>query len=86
MKIWGWIIGIPWILYLSYRYERKKSIVGDNYKLFRERWGVPEHVNKKNLQILLWYTILSTIGLLIYGIITGTLNKYGYFDACRLFP
>lgn len=86
MKIMGWIVGIPCILYLDYRYERKQSIVKNNYQLFRERWGDPKHVSKKNMKILLWYTILSTIGLLIVAAVMGTLNKHGVFTGCRLFP
>lgn len=48
--------------------------------------GDPKHVSKKNMRILLWYTILSTIGILIDATIMGTLNKHGYFEGCRLFP
>ena len=71
---------------LRYRYYKQKSIVKGKYKQFRDRWGDPEHVSKKNMRILLWYTILSTIGALIYTIVMGTLNKHGYFEGCRLFP
>ena len=86
MKIWGWTIGIPWILYLDYRYMKKESIVKNKYEVFRTRWGDPAHVSKKNMRILLIYTIISTIGMLILAVVMGTLNKYGYFDGCRLFP
>ena len=74
------------LLCLRYRYYKQKSIVKGKYKLFRDRWGDPEHVSKKNMRILLWYTILSTIGVLIDITIMGTLNKHGYFEGCRLFP
>lgn len=86
MKMWAWAIGIPWILYLDYRYERKKSIVQNKYQIFRERWGEPDKVSKKNLKILLWYTLITTVGLLLLAIVMGTLNKHGYFEGCRLFP
>jgi uncharacterized membrane protein YhaH (DUF805 family) len=86
MKMWAWTIGIPWILYLDYRYERKKSIVQNKYQIFRERWGEPENVSKKNLKILLWYTLITTIGMLLFAIAMGYLNKHGYFEGCRLFP
>ena len=86
MKMWAWAIGIPWILYLDYRYERKKSIVQNKYQIFRERGGEPDKVSKKNLKILLWYTLITTVGLLLVAIVMGTLNKHGYFEGCRLFP
>lgn len=79
-------IGFLYTLFLIYRYRKKKSIVKNKYEVFRERWGDPKHVRKKNMQILLWYTILSTIGILMYAAIMGTLNKHGYLDGCRLFP
>jgi len=82
----SWLTGIPWILYLGYRYERKKSIVQNKYQIFRERWGEPENVSKKNLNILLWYTLITTIGMLLFAIAMGYLNKHGYFEGCRLFP
>lgn len=86
MKIWGWAIGIPIILYFDYRYEKKESIVKNKYELFRTRWGSPDNVSKKNLKILLVYTIITTIGLLLFAIVVGTLNKHGYFEGYRLFP
>ena len=76
---------ILWLC-LRYRYCKQKSIIKGKYKMFRERWGDSEHVSKKNMRILLWYTILSTIGVLIDITIMGTLNKHGYFEGCRLFP
>jgi hypothetical protein len=79
-------IGILYILFLRYRYMKQKSIIKNKYQVFRERWGDPKHVSKKNMKILLWYTILSTIGLLIVAAVMGTLNKHGYFEGCRLFP
>ena len=82
----GWLIGIPWLLYIDYRYQRKESIVKNKYEVFRTRWGDSEHVSKKNMRVLLWYTLFSTIGLLIFAVIMGILNKHGYFDGCRLFP
>ena len=85
-KMWSIAIGILWFLYFDYRYERKKSIVQNKYQIFRERWGDPEHVSKKNLKILLWYTLITTVGLLLLAIVMGTLNKHGYFEGCRLFP
>ena len=79
-------IGILYILFLRYRYMKQESIVKNKYEIFRNRWGDPIHVSKKNMRILLWYTILSTIGLFILAIVMGTLNKHGYFEGCRLFP
>ncbi len=75
-----------WMFYLRYRYYKQKSITKGKYKVFRERWGDPEHVSKKNMRILLWYTIFGTIGVLIYVVVMGILNKHGYFEGCRLFP
>ena len=79
-------IGILYILYLRYRYIKKKSIIKNKYEVFRTRWGDPEHVSKKNMRILLIYTLITTVGLLINSIIIGELNKHGYFEGCRLFP
>ena len=62
------------------------SIVKNKYELFRTRWGSPDNVSKKNLKILLWYTLITTIGMLLVAIVIGTLNKHGYFEGCRLFP
>ncbi len=85
-KLFGLFICVPWFLLLYFRYYKQKSIVKGKYKVFRERWGDPENVSKKNLKILLVYTLITTIGLLIYAVIMGTLNKHGYFEGCRLFP
>ena len=79
-------IGILYMALLRYRYMRKGTIAKDKYEIFSKRWGDPKHVSKRNMKILLWYTILSTIGVLIDAAIMGTLNKYGYFEGCRLFP
>ena len=85
-KIFGLIVGIPCFALLYFRYYKQNSIVQDKYKIFRERWGDPQNVSKKNLTILLWYTLITTIGMFIYAAVMGTLNKHGYFDGCRLFP
>lgn len=82
----GWLTGIPWILYINYRYEKKESIIKNKYEAFRTRWGDPKHVSKKNMRILLIYTLVTTIGMLLGAIIMGELNKHGYFEGCRLFP
>ena len=85
-KILGWAIGIPCFLYLYYRYYKQKSIVSGKYKVFRERWGNPENVSKKNMQILLMYTLITTIGMFILAGVIGELNKRGVFAGYRLFP
>ena len=79
-------IGILYILFLRYSYMKQKSIVKNRYEVFRNRWGDPEHVRKKNMRILLIYTLITTIGLLLDSIIIGELNKRGFFTGCRLFP
>ena len=79
-------IGILYFLFLRSRYMHEGSIAKDKYEIFSKRWGDPKNVGKRNMRILLWYTILSTIGVLIEAIIMGTLNKHGYFEGCRLFP
>ncbi len=79
-------LGFAWYAYLQNRYYKQKTITKSKYKVFRERWGDPEHVSKKNMRILLWYTIFGTIGVLIYVVVMGILNKHGYFEGCRLFP
>lgn len=85
-KLLAIIIGLPLILCLYYRYSKMRSIISEDYKLFRNRWGEPNQVSKKNMRILLAYTLFSTVGLIVVGIIMGTLNKHGYFEGCRLFP
>ena len=80
------MVGIPCFALLYFRYYKQNSIVQDKYKIFRERWGDPQNVSKKNLKILLWYTLITTIGMFIYAAVMGTLNKHGYFEGCRLFP
>ena len=82
----GLAVCIPCFLLLYFRYYKQKSLVSNKYKVFRERWGDPDKVSKKNLKILLWYTLITTIGMLIYAAVMGTLNKHGYFEGCRLFP
>ena len=79
-------IGILYILFLRYRYMKQKSIVKNKYEVFRNRWGDPQNVSKKNMKILLIYTLITTIGLLLFAIVMGTLNRHGYFEGCRLFP
>lgn len=79
-------ISIPWLLYFYYRYYKKKSIINGKYKIFRERWGDPENVSKRNLKILLVYTLTMTIGLVIFAAIMGHFNSRGYFEGYRLFP
>lgn len=79
-------IGLLYMVFLRYRYMHKGSIAKDKYDIFSKRWGDPKHVSPRNMRILLWYTILSTIGVLIDAIIMGILNKHGYFEGCRLFP
>ena len=81
----GWIIGIPWLFYLYFRYKKKKSIIQNKYQRFRECWGDPMHMNKRNMRILLIYTLVTTIGMLLYATIMGELNKRGLLDGCRLF-
>lgn len=85
-KIFGLTLGILCFALLYFRYYKQKSIVSGKYKIFRGRWGDPENVSKKNLKILLWYTLITTIGMFIYAAVMGTLNKHGYFEGCRLFP
>lgn len=79
-------IGLLYMAFLRYRYMRKGSIAKDKYEIFSKRWGDPENVSKKNLKILLWYTLITTIGMLLFAIAMGYLNKHGYFEGCRLFP
>lgn len=79
-------LGILYILYLCYRYTKKESVIKNKYEVFRTRWGDPKHVSKKNMRILLIYTLITTIGLFLEGIIIGELNKRGVFNGCRLFP
>lgn len=71
---------------MSWRYYKQKSIVKNNYELFRKRWGDPENVSKKNMRILLIYTIIGTIGMYLYAAIMGELNKRGMLEGYRLFP
>lgn len=85
-KLFAALLIIPFYFYFDYRYRKKKSIVNGRYRKFRERWGNPENVSKKNLKILLIYTLIATIGVFIYAAVMGTLNKHGYFEGCRLFP
>ena len=79
-------ISILYILFLRYRYMKQESVVKNKYEVFRNRWGDPKHVSKKNMRILLIYTLITTIGLLLVSIIIGELNKRGFFTGCRLFP
>ena len=85
-KIFGLSVCTPFFILLYFRYFKQRSIVKNKYQLFRERCGDPENVSKKNLKILLWYTLITTIGMFIYAAVMGTLNKHGYFEGCRLFP
>lgn len=85
-KIFGLILVAPVFLYLDYRYYKKKSITKNKFEIFRNRWGDIQNVSPKNMRILLWYTIISTIGMILCAVIVGTLNKNGYFEGCSLFP
>lgn len=85
-KLFALIYGVPIFLFLDYRYSRKKDIIKNNYQAFRERWGTPADVNKKNLKILVVSTIIYVVGSIIIAVIMGELNKRGLLEGYRLFP
>ena len=77
---------LPFVFYLFYRYRKQKSIITGKYKMFRERWGEPSQISKKKMIVLVVYTIVSIVGMVVYAIVMGHLNRQGVFDAYRLFP
>ena len=85
-RIFSGAVCIIFLALMCWRYYKQKSIVKNNYELFRKRWGDPENVSKKNMRILLIYTIIGTIGMYLYAAIMGELNKRGMLEGYRLFP
>lgn len=85
-KLFSILYVLPCFLYLDYRYYFKKSVTQNNYQIFRDRWGEPLHVSKKNMRILLTFTIVAIIGMLLIAIVVGELNRRGLLEGCRLFP
>ena len=85
-KLFCIIVVLPFVLYLFYRYRKQKSIITGKYEKFREKWGEPSEISKRKMIALIIYTIVSTVGMVVYAIVMGRLNRQGVFDAYRLFP
>ena len=84
-RIGSLIIMLPLILYLDYRYCKKKAIIHNNYQVLRERWPEVSNNPKKNNRFILLFTLFTIIIPIIVAIILGELNRRGLLEGYRLF-
>lgn len=70
-KVWVLLlipIGGAYILFYK-RYTKKNAITQNNFQIFRERWGDPEHT-KRSHRIIMWcYTLVMIMSPVILGMI-----------------